>query len=223
MMEGAKKKIHTHFGKVGMPKGKIRHAKRVEQRVKKMFGRTNAKKDAQLAALFHDYIERGGDINTAKRKFKLSDKVTNIIGHLSDPEKMNVGDIANNAPLAHMRMILEDPSILPEEKQIVILVKIADRLDNLTRRISWAKRGLPEDALVNIGKYRRASAELLDYLFNFYFMNYGKDNSIKKAFNQYRDVDAQLKEKKRMGLAKPWKQQSQEQPQPPQQPEPPEY
>lgn len=182
--------IKHHFSQIGMPRGKLKHSKRTLQIVKN----ANKTRDAWMAAAFHDYLERGGDIETAKSEFSLSDRATNIIRHLSDTEG-NEEEI-NNAPLSHMKSILSNPSIPDGEKEIVILIKIADRLDNLYRRIRSG----------GVGKnYAAKSQELLQFLFVFYYQNYGKDKSIKKMFARYKEIDVQIKAKRQLNLTKPWK------------------
>jgi len=187
-LEGVKA-IKQYLGDTGMSQDKQDHARRVEKRVKFAGG----DEEARRAALLHDLIERGGDIETAKRLFNLSDRTVNIVRHLSNMEALEQENTPN-VPLAHIQMILNSQEIPDDEKQVVAVIKIADRLDNLMRRI-----------LGGVGKnYSIKSADLLRWVFNFYYTNYGKDKPIKKLYKQYKDVDSQMRKKRRMYLQKPW-------------------
>jgi len=181
--------IKQYLDEIGMRKRKQKHLRRVEKTVRLVGG----DKDVQRAALLHDLIERGGDVEVARRLFNLSDRTVNIIRHLSNTESSEQED-APNVPLAHIQMILNSQDIASDEKQVVTIIKIADRLDNITRRIN-----------LGVGKnYSAKSADLLGWLFNFYYTNYGKDKPIKKLFKQYEDVNNQMRKKRQMDLQKPW-------------------
>ena len=182
--------IKQYLDEIGMRKRKQKHLRRVEKAVKLVGG----DKDVQRAALLHDLIERGGDVEVARRLFNLSDRTVNIIQHLSNTESSEQEDTPN-VPLAHIQMILNSQDIESDEKQVVAIIKIADRLDNLKRRIN----------LGSVGKnYSAKSADLLRWLFNFYYTNYSKDKPIKKLYKQYEDVNNQMRKKRQMDLQKPW-------------------
>lgn len=188
-LEGVKA-IKQYFDEIGMRKRKQHHA----FQVRKLIQAGGGSEEAQRAALLHDLIERGGDIEEAKRLFNLSDRTVNIVRHLSNTEDLEQENTPN-APLAHIQMILNSQEIPDDEKQIVAAIKIADRLDNLKRRIN----------LGGVGKnYSAKSADLLKWLFDFYHTNYGKDKPIKKLFKQYEDVNNQMRKKRQMDLQKPW-------------------
>lgn len=189
--EGKLKKAIGHFDDIGMPKGKIKHSKRVSNTIRMVGGN----QDARMAAAFHDYLERGGDLKTAKSMFKLSKTATNIIRHLSDPDKFDMEQNPNNGPLAHMQAILSDSRIKMEEKRIVVLIKIADRLDNLWRR---SGNGVSKN-------YAGKSEELLSFLFDFYYQNFGKDKSIRKMHGQYQEINSMINKKRQLEVPN-WKQ-----------------
>lgn len=189
MNEGKMKDAMLHLRKQGMPRGKVSHSQRVARAVRG----SGAGKEATMAAAFHDYLERGGDIETAQMKFKLSPLATNVILHLSDPEKSDT-DESPNGPLAHIQAILGSNKIPLEERRIVAIIKIADRLDNLMRRGRKPSKG-----------YIRKSEELLSYLFDFYYNSFGKDNTIKNLHRQYRDLNDSLSLKRQFEIPK-WKQ-----------------
>lgn len=190
MQEGRLRKAIVHLKDTGMPRGKIAHSKRVMQAVRG----SGAGRDAAMAAAFHDYLERGGDIEAAKGKFQLSPMTTNVILHLSDPEKTENENDTNNAPLAHIQSILGSGNIPIEERQIVAIIKIADRLDNLMRRGKSPSKG-----------YIQKSQELLSYLFDFYYRTFGKDKTIKRLHNQYQELNASFSRRKQFEIPK-WKQ-----------------
>jgi len=186
LFEGVKKnKALRHFQKVGMPKKKRQHSDRVRKIVK----RVGADEDAQIAALFHDYLERGGRMEDAKKKFKFSPRIEQIILALSDDDK-NDSD-ASNGPLAHMRIVLANPEFDIETKKIVILIKIADRLDNLKKRILADQLGK---------SYIQKSKDLLQYLFIVYRWT-GTDAIIANMYKEYLRVDNAIKKKNRMKIA----------------------
>ena len=83
-----------------------------------------------------------------------------------------------------MRTVVANPNISPDEKKIIVLIKMADRLDNLQRR--------GNDLTVN---YANKSYELLEMLFNFYYANYGKDTFLTDMFKRYNNLSNKIKKK----------------------------
>lgn len=128
-----------------MPNRKIRHSERVGKRLHK----ADVGKAGVYAGLLHDYLERGGDLDTLTRHVEelgLPPKIVQIVKYLS-------ADKADSKPIQHMQEVL--PQIEDDDlRNIVILCKLSDRIDNLKRNQS--------------GKYRRKSMELADYLISMY-------------------------------------------------------
>jgi len=179
-----------HLKDSDMPKGKIAHSRRVMRTVHG----SGAGRDAAMAAAFHDYLERGGSIELAKSKFRLSPKITNVISHLSELDNIEQDSDTNNGPLAHIISILTNNNIPIEERQIVATIKIADRLDNLLKRGRKPSKN-----------YIYKSQELLNYLFNFYYHNFGKDKTIKHLHLQYQGLNSNFSMKRQFEIPK-WKQ-----------------
>jgi len=95
--------------------------------VSKQVARYTDNIDTILGALFHDYIERGGNID----KLPISKKAKKIVKFLSSETKDYSG--SENEPLEHLMEVI--PEIKNENlKNNVILVKLMDRYDNLKRR-----------------------------------------------------------------------------------------
>lgn len=119
-----------------MPKGKIKHAKQVVKYL------DFAPKYVKIAALFHDYLERGGDkkwlkANISKRSYKLVEMLTH-----------------DNDPLTHIKTVI-DSIDNEKEKNFLILIKLADRKDNYKKRVR--NKSLTP-------KYKRKTKELISYL-----------------------------------------------------------
>jgi (p)ppGpp synthase/HD superfamily hydrolase len=116
-----------------MPKKKVKHSLRV--------GATAAQaglspEDVE-AAILHDYIERGGD--PAKLdKLHIAPRARRIIDMLSITEKTPGADDTADVQ-HHIEQMLADPAISPHDKNIAIIVKSADRIDNLRKRIKQNK------------------------------------------------------------------------------------
>ena len=132
-----------------MPKKKVQHSLRV--------GATAAKaglpnEDVE-AAILHDYIERGGDLSQLDR-LKLNPKTLRIIRMLSLTEKTPGADDTADVQ-RHIEEMLHDPSLDQHDKNIAIIVKCADRIDNLKKRLREKK--LTPD-------YRSASLKLFNTL-----------------------------------------------------------
>lgn len=134
-----------------MPKSKIKHSKRVA----KTLNKAGVNKIGVYAGLLHDYLERGGNIYTLSdhiNELGLPPAIVKITTALSSDEK-NAENNANE-PLVHLQNVLKH--IEDEElKNVIILIKLSDRLDNLTKR---TKRGS-----ISL-KYRLKSLELVDWL-----------------------------------------------------------
>lgn len=136
-----------------MPKKKVQHSLRV--------GATAAKAglpgEGVEAAVLHDYIERGGDMSKLE-KLRLHPKTLRIIQMLSLTEKTPGAD--DTAVVQHhIEQMLSDPSLDQHDKDIAIIVKCADRIDNLKKRIR-EKKLTPE--------YRTASMRLFNTLTSAY-------------------------------------------------------
>lgn len=106
-----------------MPKGKQKHSIRVSKSLVDF----DSSVDVILGALFHDYIERGGNID----KLPISQTSKDIVRFLSAFDS-SLTDV-DNAPLHHLQLIFKDIEN-QELKNKLVLVKISDRLDNIKRR-----------------------------------------------------------------------------------------
>lgn len=147
-----------------MPRSKRKHSKRVAHSLKK----AGANETAIYAGLLHDYLERGGDVYSLHDhidELGLPIKIISLVNVLSDDEKQSEDN--SNQPLAHMQSILRD--IADEDlKNMIILIKLSDRLDNLNKRVKKGKLGK---------KYIIKSIELVDWLKGQYT---GKNKPLKK-------------------------------------------
>jgi (p)ppGpp synthase/HD superfamily hydrolase len=163
----AKKKVNPLLST--MPKHKQKHSKRVGRSLEK----AGAGKVATYAGLLHDYLERGGDIEALSDhigELGLPQKIVMAVQALSQDEN----DISSaNQPLAHLKQVLR--GVQNEDlRNIIILAKLADRIDNLRRR------------LPNISKrYRQKSNELISYLTKMYT---GKNKPFRKLIRKYETI-----------------------------------
>jgi 16S rRNA C1402 (ribose-2'-O) methylase RsmI len=128
-----------------LPKGKVNHSKRVAKKL------THLPATVQDAALFHDYLERGGSID-------------DIIDKLH-PESVELINLLTNetgeSVIKHVKNTLN--AVENEElRNFLILIKIADRKDNYTKR-------LRRDTLTK--KYKIKTKKLLKYLIASYTGN----------------------------------------------------
>lgn len=125
-----------------LPKSKLKHSKRVAN---KLWHMPKVVKDA---ALFHDYLERGGTVESIspllhKDSIKLIKLLTNENGL---------------SPIKHIKNILSDVND-DTLKEFLILIKIADRKDNYTKRIK--NKTITK-------KYKKKTKELLSFLLSQY-------------------------------------------------------
>lgn len=151
-----------------MPPAKRKHSERVAKNLKKI----GVKKTGVYAALLHDYLERGGTIKKLNKhitKLGLPNEILQIVISLSQDEEL---DGVNNAPLHHMQSIMNN--IADEDlKNMIILCKMSDRLDNLNKRAKTGK----------VSKnYRAKSVELIDYLVDNYT---GDEKLLKNILNGF--------------------------------------
>lgn len=155
-----------------MPKSKRKHSRRVAKSLK----RAGAGRIGVYAGLLHDYLENGGDILTLSQhieELSLPKEIVDIVHILSSDE--DVAEDHSNQPLAHLSQILSQISD-QGLKNIVILAKLSDRLDNLTKR---ANRGKISK------KYKLKSYELIEWL----KLNYtGKSKPFNKLMRAINDI-----------------------------------
>lgn len=139
-----------------MPKDKVFHSLRVGGTAHKL----GLSKESVSAAILHDYIERGGDLSLLSKLSHLgvSDHAIRVIKLLSVEEKTPGAD-DNQVVYDHIKKMLGDPDIDNDTKDICIIIKCSDRLDNLRKRV---RRGelTPE--------YYDASLKLLNMLMKRY-------------------------------------------------------
>jgi len=152
-----------------MGKEKRKHSLEVGKEISKL----GLSADAQNAAYFHDYIERGGDVRRLIGKLQLSPLSIKIIEMLT-----GTGD-----PLKHMMKVLYDPNIDDETKNLAILVKIADRINNIDRRTD-------EGRLTK--EYLEKSKALLEELFRWYGGDLAHALKLRRRLN---DLGIKIKKK----------------------------
>lgn len=156
-----------------MPAGKRKHSRRAAKELHK----AGVGSKGIYSALLHDYLERGGDIETLASHIYdlgLPPDIISIVGSLSSDEKQEPTE--GNEPLEHMRQVIgsiDDADL----RNIMILVKMSDRIDNLRKRAR--KRG-------KIGKkYGKKSQELVNFLLSNYS---GKRKHMRKLLNAYNNI-----------------------------------
>lgn len=136
-----------------MPKSKQKHSVRVTRQVHDLFGGNPLDPDqwtAVNAAIFHDFLERGGD-HSVLQKLGLQPQTIQAIEALTS-------DKNDSDPLEHLQSIL--PRLDEKLRNIVILIKISDRIDNLSSRSP------------NVGRnYLARSSVLVNWLFKQYTGN----------------------------------------------------
>jgi hypothetical protein len=169
-----------------MPKEKVQHSFRV--------GTTAAKAGLDStyvdAAVLHDYLERGGDPKVLE-KLGLSDSALSIIKLLSIDEK-NPGMDDNEAVYQHVLQMLRSNE--PQRvKDIAIIIKCSDRLDNLRKRVK--RSNLTSD-------YYKKSMKLLNLLMGYFR---GPSNWIKFIRNKLTNLNSKIAEmkKKRLVIQQP--------------------
>ena len=134
-----------------LPKARIRHSKRVA----KALNKAKVGKVGVYTGLLHDYLERGGDLYTLSQhidELKLPPQIIKAVHTLSDDEK-NI-EIQPNQPLSHLQAVLQGVTD-DDLRNIIILAKLSDRLDNLKKRDKRGKVGT---------KYRAKSIDLINWL-----------------------------------------------------------
>lgn len=151
-----------------LPKRKRKHSHRVARTLHKV----GVGKIGVYAGLLHDYLERGGDVETLSThvgELGLPAEILVAVQSLSNDEKY--AEAHPNQPLVHLQNVLGSISDV-DLKNIVILIKLSDRLDNLKQRYRRGKIG---------NNYRRKSAELVQWLAAQYV---GKPGFMKKLLRR---------------------------------------
>lgn len=155
-----------------MPRSKRKHSRRVAKSLK----RAGADKIGIYAGLLHDYLENGGDVLALSQhieQLSLPKQIVDVVHALSSDE--DVAEEHPNQPLAHLQQILSqvnDGGL----KNIIILAKLSDRLDNLTKRANRGKIGK---------KYKLKSYELIEWLRTNYT---GKNKPFNKLMKAIQDI-----------------------------------
>lgn len=154
------KQLRKVLKKAGMPNSKRKHSERVTKGVHSLFV-PSRKSGTQLnqeqwttvmAAFFHDYLERGGD-HSVLAKLNLPPKTIQAVNALTSEKD-------SEDPLQHLKAVL--PTLDEELRNIVILVKLSDRIDNLTKR--YNSSGISKN-------YLAKSNDLIKWLFQQYSGN----------------------------------------------------
>jgi (p)ppGpp synthase/HD superfamily hydrolase len=129
-----------------MPKGKLKHSIRVSDRLVDL----DVDKDVILGALFHDYIERGGDVDD----LSISEDTKDIVRFLSSFDDTFAS--SDNEPLEHLIHVFGRIDN-QELKNQLVMIKLSDRVDNLNRRGKSVSKG-----------YLKKSIALLKFLMSNY-------------------------------------------------------
>ena len=135
--------------KKNMPIDKVKHSKRVSNLVKIL----TKSDDVVNAALYHDFLERGGTID--KLKTIISSYSVKLVEFLTNYD--NDAKLSKNKSLDSLKEIFKN--IDNKTKNDIIEIKICDRIDNLLR-----KKNL--DKLTD--KYLIKSQELFNFLISSY-------------------------------------------------------
>lgn len=144
-----------------MPGKKVKHSKRVAKLTKYF----TESEDIYNAALYHDYIERGGDLTQLKSV--LSFHSYNLVIALTKTE-----DIAGSKNQSLDILKERFPKYTQDFKNDVILIKICDRADNLVNK--YKKGELRK-------KYIKKSSALIKFLYDNYTGDKSKiDNFLKE-------------------------------------------
>lgn len=141
--EGSLSSLHRHYSPERvkqysdalsfMPPKKVEHSLRVGSTVAK----SGLGSEEVEAAILHDYIERGGDL-TKLADLGVSEKALKLMKMLSIQEKTpGMDDTAEVQH--HIELMLSDPHIDQHSKDVAIIIKCADRIDNLAKRIKANK------------------------------------------------------------------------------------
>lgn len=171
----------THPGfflKKTMTPEKVEHSFRVTQTLEQIGIRN---RDVVNAALFHDYLECGGDIMVAARTLGFSDRTIRLIECLTNDSKWE-NPYLSNGPLLHLQNVLETANLDEMTKNYLILIKIADRLDNLERKIT---EGVSRN-------YLKKSKELLKWLFENYTGDINEADCLRRRL---KDLGVKIKKK----------------------------
>ena len=124
-----------------MSKSKLKHSKRVANNTKYMI----YSEDVYNSALYHDFIEKGGDTNILKSivseySFQLIDTLT----HNIDDDVLSI---------LKTKLIGKNTKFVND----IIIIKLSDRADNIKRK---SKEGILTK------KYVQKSVELIQYLYD---------------------------------------------------------
>lgn len=112
-----------------MPQKKVKHSLRVGATA----ARSGLSPDEVEAAILHDYIERGGNLEHLD-ELNISPRTIRIMKMLSLDEKTPGLDDTEQVQ-QHIEQMLRDQSLDQHEKNVAIIVKCADRIDNLAKRM----------------------------------------------------------------------------------------
>jgi len=172
---GKRKRLGTLDSAISfMPKRKVSHSFRVGATVAK----AGLPRKFVDAAVLHDYLERGGD-PALIAKLGLSKRAVQIINLLSIDEKIPGMD-DNSIVYHHVQTMLQDQELDRKTKNIAIVIKCSDRLDNITKRVKI--RRLTRD-------YWDKSMRLLQLLISSYN---GKPKWLKYILKKLRILQAQV-------------------------------
>ena len=153
-----------------LPKKKQEHSIRVAKHLHEI-----GADDASIyAGLTHDYLERGGTPKYLAKQVKkkdLPDEVIPVVHGMSQEEEID----AENEPLEHIKQTLATAD--DEHKNIIVVTKIADRIDNLRKRMA-------EDGKIG-KKYLKKSVDLVQYLVSQYT---GRNKLMKRLLAAFEEV-----------------------------------
>lgn len=136
-------KDELKYAKEVLPKQKLKHSKRVAEYTKEI----KDDKDVYNASVYHDFIERGGNYEDCGKI--LSPYALKLVKCLTNNDDTDT--------LLKLKMVLSGCD--NKTKNDVLIIKIADRADNLNKR-------LDKDNLNK--KYLNKSIELIQYIWDNY-------------------------------------------------------
>jgi (p)ppGpp synthase/HD superfamily hydrolase len=128
-----------------LSKEKFKHSKRVGELVKLI----DPDKDLYTAAVYHDFLERGGSVIDLQKLF--GNRIIELVMCLTDNKTMTDDTLTN----IKQKLSNKSSDIIND----VLTIKLCDRADNLKKR--EYKNDLSK-------KYLKKSAELIQYIWNTY-------------------------------------------------------
>ncbi len=157
-----------------MPKRKQEHSERVGRKLHKL----GLHDEGVYCGLLHDYLERGGSIEQLRSHIAdigLPPRIVSIVQALTGVRLPDSDDNPNNPALDHLQGAL--PKLDEDTRNVAIIVKLSDRLDNLKKRYRKDKR------ISN--QYGKKSRNIVKYLKSVYTGDPAMFNSLASKILKY--------------------------------------